>query len=41
MEQGERANAILHVFDWTYREVAEHASEIRSLGYRSVMVSPR
>lgn len=40
MEQGERANAILHVFDWTYREVAEHASEIKSLGYRSVMVSP-
>lgn len=35
-----RSNVILHAFDWKYSEIAEHATKISRLGYRSVLVSP-
>ena len=34
------ADAILHAFNWSYDEVAGKASEIASLGYKKVLVSP-
>lgn len=34
------ADVILHAFNWSYDEVASKASEIASLGYKKVLVSP-
>ena len=35
-----RADAILHAFDWTYADVGAKAAEIKSLGYKAVLVAP-
>lgn len=34
------ADAILHAFDWTYADVGAKAGEIKSLGYKAVLVAP-
>lgn len=34
------ADAILHAFDWTYADVGAKAVEIKSLGYKAVLVAP-
>lgn len=33
-------DVILHAFDWKYREIAERAERIASLGYGAVLLSP-
>ncbi|MGV2987728.1 alpha-amylase family glycosyl hydrolase [Vibrio sp. E150_011] len=35
-----QSNVILHAFDWPYALVAERAEEIKTLGYKTVLVSP-
>lgn len=34
------ADAILHAFDWNYSDVSAKATEIKSLGYKAVLVAP-
>ena len=38
--QTAHADAILHAFDWTYADVGAKAAEIKSLGYKAVLVAP-
>ena len=38
--QSANATVILHAFDWSYEEVAEHATEIADAGYKAVLVTP-
>ena len=39
-QDSEKANVILHAFDWPYAHIAQNAQAIGEMGYRSVLVSP-
>ncbi|WP_413283123.1 alpha-amylase family protein [Vibrio sp. MA40-2] len=36
----EKADVILHAFDWPYSQITKNAREISELGYKTVLVSP-
>ncbi|WP_217512461.1 alpha-amylase family protein [Vibrio metschnikovii] len=40
MISSQPTDVILHVFDWPYAKVTEHASKIAKAGYKAVLVSP-